>query len=473
MALTPEQEQRLAALEAKSSMHPVDARIAELEAKANGGNAPTKMPIEEAPLNMTEKAIVGTGKALDYLGGGARLAAAGLANIPYAISTGKSLTKEGDFTRALKGEAPTTAEYLDRAGVPEGAHVNLFPEVKIPGTRFKIGEGDTSVRDAAGMVGDVALDPLTYLSLGSSAAAKSSLPIKAITTPVGESIGKKLFKSGLKNVDEKLLEKGAKPVSDILWKADLPSEGKVWGTTKQIQEQSKELMEGLKKQRALQYNVADTAGAMVNPRAALSDSLTKVQKLRENPGLRDLADKLEKHINKYIDEGPVSLEKASDWKTSLRDSLPNNAFDPNGRLKNPVKKIEKSMASGFKTEIENAADAAVPGTNIGKDISKTNEEWGSLIAAQKPLEQQAKIAKGKHAVSSIDALLAGTYAAGHPLATTAVLGAKKIGDLSKTTGFRTGAGRLAQFAGATNIPDYLARRELSSPWLKMNKKENE
>jgi hypothetical protein len=75
--------------------------------------------------------------------------------------------------------APTTSEYMDRAGVPEGAKVSDFVGgYAEPGKgRFlrpeKGGMLDPSVRGVAGFAGDVALDPLTYLSGGLSAAAKT------------------------------------------------------------------------------------------------------------------------------------------------------------------------------------------------------------------------------------------------------------------------------------------------------------
>ena len=85
-------------------------------------------------------------KGLDYAGGLGRVSGAGLVNIPYSLSTGQSLTKEDDVLKALRGEAPSTAEYLNRAGV-----------------------SGTSA-DVLGFVGDVALDPTTYLSGGATKA---------------------------------------------------------------------------------------------------------------------------------------------------------------------------------------------------------------------------------------------------------------------------------------------------------------
>lgn len=94
-------------------------------------------------------------KALDYTSGAGRTAAMGVADLARLTASGfdfdnfKPTSRPGDFTRMVKGEAPTTEEMLDRSGMEEGA-----------------------LRTGIGFAGDVALDPATYLTAGVGAAAK-------------------------------------------------------------------------------------------------------------------------------------------------------------------------------------------------------------------------------------------------------------------------------------------------------------
>jgi len=85
-------------------------------------------------------------RALDYSAGVGRYGAAGLANIPYSIHTGKSLTTTEDLGNVLKGKGPTASEYLERAG----------------------GKGSPWLDLAA----DISTDPTTYLTGGASALPK-------------------------------------------------------------------------------------------------------------------------------------------------------------------------------------------------------------------------------------------------------------------------------------------------------------
>jgi hypothetical protein len=425
-------------------------------------------PAQPEP-SLGAKALDAAGRVLDYTGGLGRTAFAGLANIPYAVATGKSITKEGDVLEALKGNAPTTSEFMERAGVPAGASLSDV----IPGAYSESGAGlklekggvlDPTARGAAGFVGDVLLDPATYATFGSSALAKKAPGLAKAATAASDattSVGKKIFKSGLKEIDEKVIEKGAKPVSELLW------EKGGTGTTKQIQSRLDDMSKIADKQRKALYQIADTTGATVDMRVALKDSLEKVQKMKSDPGLEDLATRLEDKIIKYMDKGNVPVATASEWKTNLRNALPDSAFDKFGKVKSPVQKIEKSMASGLKTGIEESSDAVMPG--LGGQISKVNEEWQTILTAKKPVQQQVKRAGKKNLATSVDMMLLGTAGFGNLPATAGLLGAKKLGDLSKTTGFRTSVGRAAQAVGSSGLPDYLLRR--SSPWMKMDEKE--
>lgn len=407
--------------------------------------------------SLLKKGLGAAASALDYAGGLTRTVAA---NALEPFSENNVVTSE-DLVNALKGRAPGTADYLERAGVPEGAKANLFPEITIPGTDIKLGEGETSVRDAAGLVGDIALDPLTYLSLGSSAAAKASLPAKAMS----ESAGKKLFKSGLKNVDEAMLKKSAtaKPLGDLMW------EKGGWGSTKSIQDQAEELLQKSGKNRDVMYQMAEEGGAHVDMRKALKGSLEKVNEI-SNPNLKKLKENLKTKIGNLMDRGEVPISEASQWKTEIRDAMPENAFNKFGKPKGTALKIEQSVAHDIKEGIEQTAEEFMP--NLGKNIAKENEIMGSVKGARKPLQQQVERAKKINAVTSVDLPLLG-LAVTNPAVGVPLLIGKKAGDISKTTAFRTGSGRVLQKIGKTNLPDYLLRQEIirQSPWTRMGEKD--
>lgn len=392
-------------------------------------------------------------KHLDWPGGVARTELANLLGV----------VKPGEPTAAIRGVAPSTSEYLKRLDVPEGPHVNLMPEIRIPFTNKTIGKGDTSARDMAGFIGDQGLNPLTYMGMGSGALADAASPVATAT----ENGGTKLFKSGLKKVDESLIEKGQKPVSDVLL------DNGVAGTNKQILSRSEQLAKDLNDKRAGLLKTGDEAGAKVDMSAATDGALLKAKRLQDDPGLADLGDKLAERIQKYRDAGLQTPSTASEWKTNLYNALPDSAYNKFGNVIAPVKGIEKSLANGFKTETEKALSSVEP--TAGSELASTNQDLGSLLSARKPLAREVRKANTKNILSSVDAGIAG-YGLHDPLTAAGLLTAKKIGDLSKTTLFRTSAGlamnRLGGGAVTGPAMDALFRESLPSPWMSMQQNNN-
>jgi hypothetical protein len=459
------------------------------------------------PPGLVRQALGGAAAGLDYLGGVART---GVADIADTIQGNSKVTGE-DWKAALNpmdGKlAPGSAEYMDRMGVPEGAKANLFPEVRIPFTDVKLGEGDTSVRDAVGFVGDAALDPLTYATFGASTLAKEGAKqvakgglrevlgrgmqgVAKGATVVGDtakSLGKKMYKSGFKKVDERLIEKNVKPLSDVMWER-----GKLTGGAESLQEQADTLAKFLENERKGLYDQADGLGATVDMEKASQKALTEAQRLKGIRGAEDVGESLESYIKGYYepkggpqsfnpltlrDEAarlpPLSISEASNVKTRFWDSLPDAAFNKAGKLKGDAKKINKAMGGGTADEIVNSANQVKPG--LGNQIDEINQDWGSIISAQKPLQSEVRKANTKNAFSSVDGAGAGmTFA--NPGVGAAMLTGKKLGDLSKGTWFRTKGGKLLNQAGETNLLDPLTRQVLinelgpQSPWVDVQKK---
>lgn len=372
-----------------------------------------------------------TGRALDWPGGLLRTGLAGTAGV-----AGREDVKE-----AMKGNAPTSAEYLERGGVPAGPTVpQSVPLV-----------GGISTRDVGGFASDVVTDPFT---LGSKM-IKGLRPAGAML----ESGGEKMYKSGLKNVDKDLLAKGKSPVSDLLLKE------RKTGSMKKLAKDAEGINEKLLKERAALYQQASDAGAIVDMSAAVKGARSKLAKMRENPGMRDTADRLEQFLNKYEAEGFVDIQSVSDWKSALYDSLPDTAFGPNGKVKGPAKAFEATLARDFKKAIEDAADGAAPG--LGKKISAANDKMSTLISAKKPMAREIKKAETPNNFTQVDAMWsllgggAGGMAGGGigaAAGAAAAYGAKNAAKAMNTTGGRTRGGLLLKDVGGTGLIDSAGRR---------------
>jgi hypothetical protein len=166
-----------------------DAELAELES-ANGDV--TKL--SDAVLNkLSEKAPEEPGvldyamRGLNYVGGlGRGTVAAGLEPL-----IGKDIVSPKEI---MTGQVPGSAELMERAGVPAGYSLSNL----IPGAFSETGQGlplekggmfDITARGAGGLVGDIALDPTTYilpLAKGGGMVAKGA---RAALNPVGEALG--------------------------------------------------------------------------------------------------------------------------------------------------------------------------------------------------------------------------------------------------------------------------------------------
>lgn len=412
-------------------------------------NKQNSTPKSKGLLDYGKDAIDYGIRGLDYLGGAVRT---GLASGADAFVPGNNITKE-DWINTLKGKAPSSDKLLEKLGVPEGPSLPQFkndsglsmyglakggnPEEKEIDLSIQKGP---SVRGALGFAADIATDPLTYVGF----------PGKRIAGEATEALGKKIYKSGFKKVDEKLIEGGARPLSEGLL------ERGVWGNNKEIAEKVKGFSKEAANKRSGLYKKAEDLGAKVDLNEATKNADVVINKMAQDPGLAPTAESLRELINRYKQKGVASLQDVSDWKTNLYNSLPSSAFGPNGRLTGPAKEVQNALAEGFKNSIVTSAEKSKAG--LGKEIDALNKEWGSFIGAQKPLEKEIRKESTKNLVSSIDAGLLGFMASN--AISPQVLIAKKLGDLSKTTKFRTGAGLGLIKAGQSGVIDPLLRRGL-------------
>ncbi len=464
--------------------------LAQLEAQYGGGGVKKPSsggltPAEEAELASLEKqhgpglgmkALSVLGKGLDYAGGVTRAVAANAAD---AVNPGKEFATSDDIVNALKANPPSTADYLERAGVPAGYSMSDA----LSGLYSKTGDGlalkkggmlDPTARGAAGFVGDVALDPLTYLSGGLSAAAKGGLEgsrlakagqvalktANAVVNPLDALVpaGKTLYQSGLKNIDTRLVERGQEPVSDYLMKQG------AWGRLPTLQDNMKSRMGELAEQRQGLYQKIDNAGVQIDPHYASEGANNYISDLRDNRYMAPKADKLQEFVDLGTSGGPMSVQKASEAKTSLYDALPATAFDQNGRLTNDGQKMLKELSLGYKTEIEGAGNFVQPG--LGDQIGDVNKEWGAYINADKPTQREI----AKDARKNLFTETKAAFMKFKPAAVPLMYGAQMI----NSPATRTGAGLLMKNIGESAGPvSNAASREFYLEMLRQLQNQNQ
>lgn len=364
MALTAAEQAELAALEKEVSTSPASASKGlspqeQAELAALEGELQVGAPAEEP--GMLKKAGLAAldygGRALDYAGGLARTGVASQIDDVRSLVGKDRLLKEDDLWNALKGKALPTSEYLERTGVPAGYSMSdaLSGAYSDSGDEWlklkKGGWADPTMRGAAGFVGDVALDPLTYLTLGTGAAAKTALKsgAKAAATSGAEALvkaggaisregiseagqaalkaaaptfretvtqglkktgdkalrplenfseyfGTGIYKSGLKRIDQEAAKYGKEPVSDVLMEAGIT------GNARQIYDKMDDLGEQILKERQALLKDSTKAGAEVSMQEAMGPTMARIQQIRasKNPKLQPLADALEKDVTNYL-----------------------------------------------------------------------------------------------------------------------------------------------------------------------------
>lgn len=504
-SLTPAEIEELAALEAGDveKPDPSTAGLSESEAA------------ELALLEEQEKGIFGevgdaakTGlrggvKALDFLGGatGRPLLAAAL-----ELATGKDVFKTKELEKAVDITTsdlfPSSDELFRRAGVPEGATFSqVFPslfEGKGEGNILKPEKGgllDVSVRGAGGFLADVLTDPLTFLSLGTSALGKKgakqlakktkplSAPQKALDTagkfflnPVSAPTtagGKKLFKSGVSQASQAAEQVGKVDFTGTLLKHNIV------GTATQIQKKAAAVASKLKTSRDEILERADDAIeelAFVSPETKVlfeTDELfssfrKQLDDLAEN-GLISKSEipKIEEDlIGSFLGATkPLNPSLVTQWKTEVGKRVRNSA-----RLttkSNTTKdKIQLALEGSLRDAVERKVDDVL-GKGVGTEqLALLNNDLGNLLTARQTFASAAKKSQNQKALTTLDVILGGgAFTFANPAFALQVLAAKKALELSRTTSFRTfvGGGLAKAGTGRLSAPllDIAGRRAVT------------
>lgn len=432
-------------------------RIKEAEA-AQGENEAQPVTPEEQGLG--SKILEGGLKALDYT--------RGITGGPL-VAKALGVEKPGEFEKAATFDAPypNTAELLKRA------------EILTDGS-----PRSGMYREAFGLVGDIATDPLTYLSLGTNLAAKGGGKIvqalnKALnpTAKLAEVAGKNTWKSAFKALDQEALKQGASVMpSKVLMDAGVAAP-----TAKGVREKMAQEAERLFDAREAVLADATKRGATVDPDTLvkpLEDLAAQYRALGIEEGhaaadalesqiktlKRDMGPKVDM-VTKQVIEPAASPIRATKVKTFFSDKVPQGArmeFSPQ------MAKEEKAIAAGSKEAVEESITDTL-GRAVGDEFSQTNANLGALLNSRK--KQLGEVGKEsmKNAITSIDAPLAAGIKLGE--VPWQVLAAKKAADFFNMQGPRSMLGKSFNVYGkspAASVGDSALRR---SVWNLMSDEE--
>lgn len=455
-----------------------------------------------AAENIGEKGVGMAGKvlnalkipqALNYVGGVSRtgLGAAALPNVHAQ-----------DVLNALKGSPLSTSEMMEKSGIGSGKSLSdVIPQMYNKtgaGIRLQAGGwADPSARGAAGFVGDVATDPLTYLSGGVVPAVKAgskwlqaaskSLPVVGkplnLAGKVGESVGpallnpateglqplgKTMYKAGFKPLDAVSEKFGKEPVSDIAWRYNMG------GTNKKIASQANDVLDKLRGQKNQILEDVSNSGVKPNLESAFGPAEKHASQLEasRNADRLDAAGALRQEINRYKEplypnvdiQNPVSTPGIKDLesvKQSMYGGLPQTAYKSGTRSAQDLGNVaQKQMARGVKEEIENTVGAYDP--NLKPQFQNINSDMGGLLTTGAALDKEALKGTNKNLITSVDPIVYGLYRSPEGHGDVWTLALKKLADLSKTTAGRTTAGRsLYNFGNIPGMDEFLRR---PNPW---------
>lgn len=438
--------------------------------------AESGQPQPESP-GLLARGLDTTARTLDYPGGYARGTVAGIAG----DLMGKKLVTPEDEAAMFVGKGPRSAEYLERAGVTEG------PSAEIPYL------GHTSLRDAEGFALDVASDPLGAVWRGAKAAGGlvsrgvekglNALPsmgrfgagargaveavspgisekaIPAISkaagtvtetalNPVGkaaESAGESLYLSGLKKIDQKMDELGAKKFTDVMEENGYPV-----GGTKDIQKAANDIATKTAQERKGIYDQVNKSGVKIDMKGEYPNVKKIIDRAMRDPQDAEIAEEMQTILGKYQRQADVPIDLASEWKTNLYNKIPKSAYAPNGAVAPLGKQFSQALAADLRQKIIQGGESAAPG--LGKKIDALNENWGTLIASENPIALQISRETTRNAATRVDAMLAA--------AAPGVLAAKKAQDIALSTGFKTRVGRGLMSAGQNGAAQGLMNRGL-------------
>lgn len=435
-------------------------RYLQLKAKIAGSAPAPETKPAPAPAGISAKQVASKAldyglRGLDYIGGLSRTGAYTVADEVGELLGREDSIDSGDaLLSALKGQAPSSSEYLKKMGI----------------------ENPTAAA-ALGFVSDIALDPLTYLSLGSTALGKgvakaaTEKGAKGLLGKVGKAgltvldpsdaigaLGSKIYKGGFGSIDQELAAKGVRPISEALER-----EGKIV-TSEGARKATNEMRLKAGARLGDIYKGVDDVGVTVLPK--LDNAYKTIANMRKDKNLVDVADSLEAWVKNYdpLQGGAkLGVQEAANIKTQLRSTIPTKAFTPaefGGSVLLPgAKKAQGEVAGAF----DEAIKSIVPSKPM---LEETLAQYATATNAIPLLNREAKKAARKKGISVVDAALGGAAFGGVmgenqglSAGGATALGTKKLAEAANTTLGRTLLGLGTK--GSRRITGSILRRQLS------------
>ncbi len=425
-----------------------------------------------------EHAKGAAGTALDY----------GLRGLDYAggvtrtgVAEAVGAAKPGDMGKALKGQAPGTSEYMANLGIPPGASLSdAFPELySDSGEGLPLEKGgalDPTARGAGGFVGDILLDPLTYASMGTTAAAKTgqeaalaaarkTVPALSRTEALKrglnrllrptdnalEALGRKSYKAPFKALDAESAMFGKTPFSDVA-AAELGA-----GSKRTRAKRAVKRSDELDAARQALYKEGDELGAAVDLIPAVEDADKAARQMGKIPSREDSAEAIQELIDRHRRSlnPPTEAEKqvaqmggaplpeprklplgeASEWKTGLYDTQPDSAFSKSVKTTRGRKVVQK-LSGGIDEAMVAEANRVKP--KMGDAVKDINDTWGTLLTGAERLDREALTESQKRIVTAMDLITGNAFLSGAgPYNAGTYLALKKLLDASKFTAPQT------------------------------------
>ena len=447
-------------------------RIAELEARL----AQLEAPVVEEP-GMLDYAMRG----LNYAGGLGRAAVAGA----MGPIVGKDLVSA---EQALTGTVPSSAEIMEKAGVPNAALSDVLPSMySETGEGLALEKGgmfDPTARGTVGLAADIFTDPTTYLAAPLKAAQLAKAGTTAgkalklgeiLMNPMGEAVGamgaglkkggEAMYKSAFEKADRALATRyGKGSIADILKSRGFK------GSAEEALSKTQQINEELGQKIGAYRQQADLTGMLSQPMNF--DAAEKVvQKYRSasDPKMMSIADSLQEVLDSYKTMPPkTATELATVKRVNLDMAGGDTAFD---MLKSSPDRAEAELRRALGKSLGEAEDSAVKAALSPEEYAsylKTKKEYGVTTKfAQKELNKLAGQEMTRTGVlpSAVDIMgIGAAAAAGTPIGLGA-MAAKKGRDILRLTGTKTRLGPMMEAAGggmqatAAKIPPQL--------WLEM------
>lgn len=448
---------------------------------------------EQGIISGAVKGARGLGKILDYARGvtGGPALAFGLEKL-----TGKDVFKKDELKNSAKWNNldtyPSSAELMERAGVPQGAKISDYTD-KIP----KDGLLDITLRGAGGFGVDAATDPLTYLSFGANSvgkglakegaeklakggmqrllempAVKQATAMATAPSRAMSNMGKKFFSWGITPIEQAGEKFGKEAVADTMYKHGIK------GTARTIERKIGETTTKLKSARDEILDAADKAGAQVNRNKAFNDFNQTLEKMVDERRLsREEADKIfDQTVGNYMKGDMPGTKLATQWKTDVNKSLPKRAWDVT-QNPNIGQALDKSVSKGLKEAVEKTV-GKFSSPQAQAELIKKNRELGELLSVRSAAAQMADVAERRYAFTPWDIAAGGGMGmgTGNPAKGIALLGAKKLLEVGRMPSVRTTVGSAMRDVGEGSMApflDTLLRRSTANSLRKGEKKDEQ